>query len=150
MTKAEDRLDIADALYRLGVGIDAADEALLASAFTADAVADFGPAARSMGVDFPVLTGQAAIASTLAATVGQLDTTHAVSNPRATADGDGRVILRALVEAAHVPPGDHARRCVMHNRYVAEMRRAGNAWRIARLGVTCAGFEGDPRVLLGR
>ena len=146
---AEDRLGIADALYRLGAGIDEASDTLLASAFTADAIVDFGPAARAMGVDFPPLAGRDATASTLVATVGKLDTTHAVSNPRVTME-DGRVVLRALVEAAHFPPGDRSRRCVMHNRYAADMRREDGAWRIARLDVQCAWFDGDPQVLLGR
>ena len=138
---AEDRLGIADALYRLGAGIDEASDTLLASAFTADAAA--------MGVEFPPLAGRDATASTLAATVGKLDTTHAVSNPRITVE-DGRVVLRALVEAAHFPPGDRSRRCVMHNRYTADMRREDGAWRITHMEMQCAWFDGDPQVLLGQ
>lgn len=146
---AEDRLDIADALYRLGAGIDENSAALLESATIADAVIDFGPAARFMGIDFPVLTGREAIASTLTTTVGLLDTTHVVANPRVEVDGD-RVILKAIVEAAHFPPADHSRRCVMKNRYVAEVRREDAVWRLANVTVDCAWFDGDSAVLLGQ
>lgn len=144
-----DRLAIADALYRLGAGIDENSAELLESAVTADAAIDFGPAARTMGIDFPVLTGRDAIVSTLTATVGLLDTTHVVTNPRFLVEGN-RVVLKAIVEAAHFPPNDHSRRCVMKNRYTAEMRQEGGLRRIATLDVQCAWFDGDPAVLLGK
>lgn len=143
-----DRLDIVDALYRLGGGIDANDPALLGSAVTADAVVDFGPAARAMGIDFPVLNGRTALVSAITASVGLLDTTHTVSNPRVLADGSG-VRLTAIVEAAHFIPGDHARRCIMKNRYTADVAREDGVWRLARLTVDCAWYDGNPSVLLG-
>lgn len=146
---ADDRLAIVDTLYRLGAGIDEADAGLIASALTPDVELDFGPAARFMGIDFPLLTGRDAAAQTLAATVGGLDTTHVVSNPRIEAHG-AVVELKAMVEAAHFPPGDHSRSCVMKNRYTAEVVRDGASWRLRWLAVQCAWFDGDPRVLLGQ
>lgn len=146
---AEDRLAIADALYRLGAGIDENSADLIASSATADAAFDFGPAARSMGIDFPPLVGRDAIVAALTASVGLLDTTHVAANPRIEVE-EGGVVLRAVVEAAHFPPGDHSRRCVMKNRYAASMRREEGRWRIADLVVECAWFDGDPAVLLGR
>ena len=81
------RFDIADALYRLGAGIDENSAELLESAVTADALIDFGLAARSMGIDGPVLMGRDAIVSTLTAAVGLLDTRMSsptrVSRPKA-------------------------------------------------------------------
>jgi hypothetical protein len=145
---ADDRLDIVDALHRLAAGTDENSAESLEAAVAADAVVDFGPAARAMGIDFPVLTGRDAVVSTLAATVGLLDTTHVVSNPRIE-DGAGRVLLKAFVEAAHFPPSDRSRRCVMKNRYTAEVRREGGRWRLAAVAVRCAWFDGDPAVLLG-
>lgn len=144
-----DRLAIVDALYRLGAGIDENSAELLESTATADAVVDFGPAARTMGIDFPVLRGRAAIVSTLTASVGLLDTTHVVTNPRIETI-DGKILLKAIVEAAHFPPNDHSRRCIMKNRYVAEMRQEAGSWRIATLDVQCAWYDGDPAVLLGK
>jgi SnoaL-like domain len=146
---AADRTEIAEALYRLGAGIDENSAALLESAVTADAQIDFGPAARTMGIDFPLLSGRDQIVSTLTATVGLLDTTHVVSNPRVEFDGE-RVVLKAIVEAAHFPPGDHSRRCIMKNRYVAEVRQELGRWKLAAVEVRCAWFDGDPAVLLGK
>lgn len=145
---ADDRLDIVDALYRLGAGIDENSAELLDSAVVKDAMIDFGPAARTMGIDFPALNGRDAIVASLTATVGLLDTTHVVTNPRIE-QVDGRVVLKAIVEAGHFPPADHSRRCVMKNRYVAEVRREAGRWKLARVEVRCAWFDGDPAVLLG-
>lgn len=144
----DDRLDIVNALYVLGAGIDENSAPLLESAFTSDALVDFGPAGRAMGIDFPALTGREAIVSTLTSTVGLLDTTHTVTNPRIQLEGD-RVILKAIVEAQHLPPGDHSRKCLMKNRYTAEVRRDQGTWRVAWLEVQNAWFEGEPNVLLG-
>lgn len=146
---AADRLEIADALYRLGAGIDENSAELLDGAVTEGAEIDFGPAARTMGIDFPLLTGRDEITSTLTATVGLLDTTHVVTNPRIEAEGD-RVILKAIVEAAHFPSNDHRRRCLMKNRYVAEVRQELGRWKLAKVEVRCAWFDGDPAVLLGK
>ena len=60
------------------------------------------------------------------------------------------MVLKAIAEAAHFPRNDHARRCVMKNRYVAEARRENGRWRLSRVEVRCAWFDGDPAVLLGK
>jgi hypothetical protein len=142
-------LPAADALYRLGAGIDDDDAAMIASALTEGATLDFGPAARAMGIDFPVLSGRDLTAATLSATVGKLITTHAVTNVRLNGCTSDRLVLRALVEAAHFPPGDRTRQCIMKNVYRADLALEAKEWRIARLTVTCSWWTGDPQVLLG-
>lgn len=146
---AEDRLEIVETLYRLGAGIDENSAAHFEKAFAKNAVIDFGPAARFMGIDFPLLSGRDAIIGALTSSVGLLDTTHVVTNPLIEMDGDA-VVMKAIVEAAHFPPGDHSRRCVMKNRYRAELRQEGGRWRLSNVVVNCAWFDGDPNVLLGK
>lgn len=141
-------MEIVDVLYRFATGIDDNDTALLGSAFTPDAVLDFSPYARKMGLDLPRLEGRARITSFLGTNAGPQTTTHVVTNPRAMVEGN-RAHLRALVEATHLPPQDHTRRCQMKNRYEAELLRDGARWRIRRLTIDNAWFEGDPAVLLG-
>jgi len=93
-----DKLAVIDALYRFAAGIDLNDKELLASALADDAVSDFRPAAAKAGFEYPVLEGRDNIVSALSAALGQIDTTHSVSNPRVTLDGD-KAHLEALVEA---------------------------------------------------
>src|SRR3546814_756820 len=79
---ADDQLAIVDALYRFGAGQDLRDRALFESAFTEQATLDFtGPAWR-LGASIPVFEGRHAIADTIFAAIGGLDTTHTVTNPR--------------------------------------------------------------------
>lgn len=55
---ADDHLSITDALLKFGAGTDAGDAALLTSAFTREAVVDFGPCGRKLGLDFEPLRGR--------------------------------------------------------------------------------------------
>ena len=104
-----DALAIVDALYRFGAGQDLRDRALFESAFTEHATLDFtGPAWR-LGASIPVFEDRHAIADTIFAAIGGLDTTHTVTNPRVTDYDGGHATLFALVEAQHLPRGDHAR-----------------------------------------
>jgi SnoaL-like domain len=145
---AGELLEVMDALYRFGAGVDRNDGALLATAFSDDAVVDFGPCGRKMGLDFPVLTGGEAIVGFLCANAQTQTTSHVITNGRAQVDGDaGR--LRALVDATHLPKDDHSRRCQMMNWYEVDLVKDGNMWRIRRLVISNAWFTGDIQVLLG-
>ncbi len=141
-----DQFAVIDTLYRFAAGIDRRDGALLASSFTADAVSDFRPAATRAGFEYPVLSGRDNIVATLAAALLPLDTTHSVSNPRATIDGD-KARLDALVEAQHVPRSDPTRHYLMKNRYDVELVRQDGTWLIQRVTVDNVWRSGDPAVL---
>ena len=65
LSELNDRYEVIDALHRFAIGLDTKDLTLLESAFTADAIADFTPAATKVGMEFPVLTGRDAIVSAL-------------------------------------------------------------------------------------
>lgn len=141
-----DTLAIVETLYRFAAGIDLKDVALLASAFAPDAVSDFRPAAAKAGFEYPVLQGRDAIVAALSGSLKSLDTTHSVSNPRASIDGDS-ARLDALVEAQHVPADDPSRHYLMKNRYDVELVRQDGAWAIRRVTIDNVWRSGDSTVL---
>lgn len=144
---ADDQLAIVDALYRFGAGQDLRDRALFESAFTEQATLDFtGPAWR-LGASIPVFEGRHAIADTIFAAIGGLDTTHTVTNPRVTAYDGKQATLFALVEAQHLPRGDHARHLLLKHIYTMELSRHGSLWQISRMQIDMVWFDGDPTVL---
>lgn len=143
-----DKQGVIEALYRFAAGIDLRDRAQLASAFTEDAISDFRPAAAKAGFDYPVLEGRDTIVTALATSLGNVATTHSVSNPLVTLDGD-EARLDVLVEAQHVSLTEPARHYLMKNRYDVELVRAGDAWRIRRVTIDNVWRTGDPAVLAG-
>ena len=80
LNTAAETFAVIDTLHRFAAGIDLKDPALLASAFTANAVSDFRPAAAKAGFEYPVLEGRDTIVGALSGALSQLDTTHSVSN----------------------------------------------------------------------
>lgn len=147
---ADDRLDIADALTRFAAGIDENDPATLGSAFTTDATLDFGPAARAMGIDFPVLEGRQGILDGVAISVGPMDTLHSATNVRVLDGDSGTVRVTAIVHAIHHPAGVRDRHCSMHNRYDMSVVRTAAGWQMSRLVIENRFWTGDPQVMLGR
>jgi septum formation inhibitor-activating ATPase MinD len=141
-----DKLAVVDALYRFAAGIDLRDKSLLSSSLAENAVSDFRLAAAKAGFDYPVIEGRDVIVAALTTSLATLDTTHSVTNPRVSIDGD-KARLDALVEAQHVPRGDHTRHYLMKNRYDVELARNGNTWVITRSTVDNVWRSGDPAVL---
>jgi hypothetical protein len=147
-----DRAEITDALYRYAAGLDLGDAALLESALTEDAVIDLTAATSKIGLDFPVLAPRDVAVGALTAYVGPLHTSHSITNVRIDVSGD-TATARCYAQANHFLPGegplpDRTRHALMMNRYTAEMARDGERWRIRRLLIDCAWFEGDPQVLV--
>ena len=149
LTSADNHLSITDALLRFGAGTDNADTDLLVSAFAPDAVIDFGPCGRKLGLDFEPLQGRDTIVGFLAGTAALQLTSHVVTNSRTHVRGDGASV-RALVDATHVVRADRARRFRMMNWYDAELVRHQDAWRIEHLLIDNIWFEGDPHTMLHR
>lgn len=143
-----DKFAVIDTLHRFAAGIDLHDPALLASAFTVNAVSDFGPAAAKAGFEYPVLEGRNTIVTALSGALSQLDTTHSVSNARVTLEGNS-ARLDALVEAQHVPKSDPSRHYLMKNRYDVALVREEGVWLIQRVTVDNVWRSGDPQVLAG-
>lgn len=145
-TTAADKLAVVEALYRFAAGIDLRDNVLLASAFAVDAVSDFRPAAAKAGFEYPVVEGRDTIVNALSTSLGGLDTTHSVSNPRVSFDGD-KAHLEALVEAQHVPSSDPAQHYLMKNRYDVDLIRQDDLWVIQRVTIDNVWRSGDLAVL---
>jgi septum formation inhibitor-activating ATPase MinD len=143
---AADRLAVVEALYRFTAGIDLRYSNLLASSLAENAVSDFRPAAAKAGFEYPVIEGRDVIVSALTTSLASLDTTHSVSNPRVTIDGD-TARMDVLVEAQHVPRSDPSRHYLMKNRYDVELVRDGDIWVITRNTVDNVWRSGDPAVL---
>ncbi|KAB0495365.1 nuclear transport factor 2 family protein [Pseudomonas vancouverensis] len=148
LQETEDKLSVVETLYRFAAGIDLQDSVLLASAFAENAVSDFRPAAAKAGFEYPVLEGRDTIVAALSEALSHVDTTHSVSNPRASVDGD-KAHLDALVEAQHVLKSDPSRHYLMKNRYDVEMVRQGEVWLIERVTVDNIWHTGDLSALFG-
>jgi ketosteroid isomerase-like protein len=152
VTDLSDRVEIADAIYRYAAALDFGDAALMESALTEDAVVDLTSATTKIGLDFPVLTPRDVVVGALTGAVGPLDTSHSITNIRVEIAGD-TATARCYAQANHYLPGegplpDRTRHALMMNRYTAEMTRDGERWRIRRLLIDCAWFDGDPQVLV--
>ncbi|MEU0532062.1 nuclear transport factor 2 family protein [Amycolatopsis tolypomycina] len=149
MPDLHDRLEIVDALYRFALGQDLKDRELFASSFAADAEVDFRPAAARWGASPPVLTGRDGIVDTiLGMFTGRVDTTHQVTNPRVTVDGD-TAHLTALVEAQHLLSPHHRTHALLKNRYDVDLVRDGDRWVMRRVVIDNAWFTGDPVAIFG-
>lgn len=145
-----DRAAIVDALYRFGAGQDLHDRSLFESAFSLNATVDFTGPAQRLGVTIPVFEGRQAIADTILSTTSGLDTTHTVTNPRITAYDGEHATLFALVEAQHLPQGDHSRHLLLKNIYTVELSRENNQWVVDHMRINIVWLTGDPSVLFPR
>ena len=143
----DDRAAIVDALYRFGAGQDLRDRALFESAFSPQATLDFTGPARKLGAATPVFAGRDVITSSVFGSIGGLDTTHTVTNPRVLSYDGRRAALFALVEAQHLPRGDHGRHLMLKNVYTLELSRLPEAWVIDRMTIDNVWMTGDPSVL---
>lgn len=146
--QAVDKSAVVEALHRFCTGIDRRDWTLFASAIAENVVSDFGPASAKAGFEYPVIEGRENLISALSGSLSPFDTTHSVSNPLVTLDGD-TARLDALVEAQHVLISDPARHYLMKNRYDVELARRGDVWVITRNTVDNVWRSGDVRVMSG-
>jgi hypothetical protein len=144
-----DREEVIDALYRFGLGQDLRDRDLFASAFAADAVLDFRPAATKAGLDIPLMEGRATIVDIILNPDTRIDTTHIVSNARVELDGD-TARLTAIVEAQHLPKDDHSRYALLKNLYAVDAVREGSRWVMRHVRIDNVWYTGDPWVITGR
>jgi hypothetical protein len=146
--EVSDRLAIVDALYRFGAGQDLHDAALLSSAFSEEAQVDFTQPAKRLGVHLNVFSGRAQIVDNIMSAVNRLDTTHTVTNPRVTLNGDEAEMF-ALVDAYHLPRDDASRHLQLKNIYRMSLVRSSKDWRISRMHIHNVWMTGEPSVLFG-
>ena len=141
-----DYLEVIDLLYRFAAGQDLRDKKLFRSAWTAQAELDFVQPAKRLGIDLPPFKGGDHITEAILGSIAPLTTTHTVTNPRVTIDGDNASLF-ALVEAQHLPREDHTRHLLLKNFYWCDVVREGGEWRICRMRIENAWMEGDAKVL---
>lgn len=144
-----DREEVIDALYRFGLGQDLRDRELFASAFAADAVLDFRPAATKCGLDIPLMEGRDTIVDIILNPETRIDTTHVVSNARVELAGD-TARLTAIVEAQHLPKDDHSRHALLKNLYAVDAVRDGSRWVMRHVRIDNVWYTGDPWVITGK
>jgi hypothetical protein len=147
-SELNDRYEVIDALHRFAIGLDTKNQILLESAFTADAVADFTPAAKKVGIEFPVLTGRDVIVPALSQFLANYTTSHTVGNARAQIEGD-TASLYALIEAQHVPLADRSRHFLFKNQYTIDLVRESDLWLIKHLHIENLWTDGDLKVITG-
>jgi hypothetical protein len=143
----QDWTEIVDALYRFGAAQDLDDEALLVSAFTADAELDFVQPAKRFGATLEVFQGRKQITDIVMTSTADIDTTHTMTNQRVTAYDGERATAWAIVEAQHLPRGDHSRHLLLKNFYDLALRKEEEGWRISKMVITNVWFTGSPDVL---
>lgn len=146
----DDFIAMADALYRFCAGQDLHNRALFESAFSADARLDFTAVAAKLGVVIQVFEGLQSIADIILTTTDALDTTHSIANTRVTDYDGSRASLFALIEAQHLPRGDHSRHLLLKNILDVDLARQGDRWVITRMHFENAWRVGDPDVLFKR
>ena len=149
VVSANDHINVTDTLLRFGAGADAGDSHLLSTAFSDDAVVDFRPCGRKMGLDFPLMTGGETIVGFLAATSRTQTTSHVVTNARVRFEGS-EARLRALVDATHISKQESSRHFRMMNWYEARLVKDQTFWRIHHIVIDNVWFAGDPKILLER
>ena len=142
-------LGVADTLLRFATGADGGDAQLLASVFADEAVVDFRPCGRKLGLDFPLLQGAEAIVVFLAGGARAQVTSHVVTNTRVQATG-GSASSHSLVDATHLVRTDPGRRLRMMNGYAVKAAGSAGLWRIRSLVIDNVWFDGDPQILLVR
>ena len=144
-----DQVEIIDALYRFGLGQDLRNKELFASAFAADAILDFRPAAIKCGLDIPLMSGRDSIVDNILNPNIRIDTTHIVTNCRVEQQGN-TARLSAIVEAQHLPKEDHSRHALLKNLYDVLVVKDGTRWVIKHLYIDNVWFTGDPKVIIGQ
>lgn len=143
-----DKIAIVETLYGYLAGLDQRNDDYITAALAVDAISDFRPAGKKAGFEYPVLEGREVILTALRGSLNHIDTSHSVSNPRVTLNGD-KAVLHALVEAQHLPSEDHSRHYMMKNSYDVELVKEGEDWLIQRVTVDNIWRLGDPSVLSG-
>ena len=147
---ADDRFEIADALYRFAFGLDHGDVDTLASVLTEDCRFDFTPAGKKLEIEYPVLTGREAILKAVLPLIGPLDTSHTASNLQIEVTGDSAT-LYAYVMSQHFLPREGPRPgsefALLMNRYDCELVRDGDKWRFRRMTIDNAWAQGNPEIL---
>jgi len=138
---------VADALYRMLIGIDTNDRALFLSGMTQDAAV--------YGGNNLMLEGINQIDAFMFDRVALLDTTHMASNVRVDhKDGADEAYLTAYVLAQHFKTGDgpdeHAKSLLTGSQYFVDVVKdpADGLWKLKKLTWKLIWREGDRSIVM--
>lgn len=143
----EDRHAVEDALIAYAFHFDRNEPEEVGALFTEDAVIDYGP-------DMDTIHGRDALVETISVGLRELfaSTSHHISNPMVTFDGDGSARLIAYLHAWHQyvdgsPDG------YLWGQYHTKLRRTDSGWKFTELVLKIAGmieFHRDHMHPIGR
>jgi 3-phenylpropionate/cinnamic acid dioxygenase small subunit len=136
-----DRMEIIDLLHRYAISLDSRDWQRLATCFTVDAVALYGPVLGRQD-------GFAAIEKLCRTALEPLDSSqHLIGSHALEIDGD-RARARCYLHAQHTKAGTAGGdNFTIGGTYVDELVRTDAGWRIRQRELIILWQEGNPRVL---
>ena len=144
-TNANDKLAVADTVYRYATGVDRRDWALYRSLFADTVNIDFS----SYDPDLPPrqMSAEDWVAGMVPVFTGLAASQHSMSNPLATIDGDTAAITM-YVRAHHVfDPSDAASWYTIGGYYEDTLARVDGHWLLTGVRLTVTWRAGDPGIM---
>jgi len=145
---AEDRLDVAETVYRYAVGIDTRDFALYRSIFAEQVSIDFS---SYSGTPAATMTADQWVAGLQSLFNGLSATQHSMTNPLTIVDGD-TATCRMYMQAHHVfDPDDAASWFTIGGYYddtLVRDDRGPGGWLLTGVTLTVLWRMGDPAIMV--
>jgi hypothetical protein len=141
---ADDRLAVAEAVYRYAAGVDGRDWSLYRAQFADRVRIDFS---SHFGQPAAEMTADDWVAGVRPLFDGLHATQHMMTNPLADVAGDAARI-RMSVQATYVlDPKDETSRYTVGGYYDDELVRAGDRWLLTAVKLTVLWHSGDPSIM---
>jgi uncharacterized membrane protein (GlpM family) len=148
VTSADDKLAVAETLYRYAVGIDTRDFALYGSIFADEVAIDF---TSYSGGQAMTMTREQWVGGVVPLFSGLAATQHSMTNPMASVDGD-HATCRMYMQAHHVyDPTDPASWFTIGGYYDDTLVRSPQGpagWLITGVTLTVLWRSGDPAIMV--
>ena len=147
MTSADDKLAVAETIYRYAVGIDTRDFTLYRSIFADEVSIDF---TSYSGGQATTMTGDQWLGGVMPLFSGLAATQHSMTNPMVSVDGDDAT-CRMYMQAHHVyDPTDRASWFTIGGYYDDTLVRSPHGpagWLITGVTLTVLWRAGDPAIM---
>ncbi len=142
---AEDKLAVAECVYRYATGVDTRDWAMYRSLFADEVEVDFSSFAP--GLPPVTMAADEWVAEAEAAIRGLAATQHMMSNPLVELDGD-RAQVTMYVRAHHVfDPDDPESYYTVGGYYRNRLVRDGGNWKLTRVNLNVTWRLGNPEIM---
>jgi hypothetical protein len=142
---SDDKLAVAETVYRYATGVDRRDWALYRSLFTDSVTIDFS----SFSPELPqrTLSADDWVAGLIPLFAGLAATQHSMTNPLVTVDGDTATITMYM-QARHVhDPDDPESWYTVGGYYDDTLVRVGSQWLLSGVRLTVTWRAGDPAIM---